>query len=178
MASPPLAFSASLAQGPDRPARLDGGRGARSLRLLSYAPDEEHPTATVSIDEIHPDGTASTLISRRRLDRPREAAERNELARLHPRGQGLDLHARMHWPALECVLTAEDIRVGQPLPLFHLPIRVDGAADERTRAWLEQHQLPGADLTRTYRVGADGKHDLRFGVRPRGGCCSRTYTVL
>ena len=146
MADPPLAFSASLAQKANQPARLDGGCGARALRLLSYAPDEDHPTATVSIDEVHPNGSTSTLISRRRVDRPEAAAAHNELARLHPRGQGDALYARMHWPALpDCVLTADHIRVGQPLPLFNLPLRVEGAADERTRAWLEQRQLPGGE---------------------------------
>ena len=53
--------------------------------------------------------------------------------------------ARLHWPVLDCVLQPEDILVGQPLNLFHLNMVIDGAADEKTRAWLQEKSLPGAD---------------------------------
>lgn len=141
----PLKFSASLYEKAGRPHRRDGGCGLRRALLLShYAPDDKSPTCELLIEEIAPDGRVSTLLKRRRVDRPDQAASKNEVERLHPKGQPGGLYARLHWPALNCVLQAEDLVVGAALKLFNLDIRIEGAADENTRAWLEERGLPGS----------------------------------
>ena len=141
----PLSFSASLFEPGTRPHRKDGGSSFRSLIINSFAIDEDHPTRETEIREIHPDGSRSTLLKRRRVDKPENANNQNEILRLKPTGQGVSLAARLHWPVLDCVLQPEDILVGQPLHLFHLNMVIDGAADEKTRAWLQEKSLPGAD---------------------------------
>ena len=139
-----LKFSASLQMAAGRPPRRDGGCEQRRALIITHHPaDEDHPTSELSIEELHPDGSTSTLVKRRRVDKPEAAATQNEIFRLHPKGQGGDLMARLHWPATPCVLEPADVLVGQPLRLFGLDMRIDGPADEATRAWLDARGLHG-----------------------------------
>lgn len=131
----------------DEIVRKDGARGPRALTLIYFDPDEDHPTGELSIEELHPDGRRSTMMKRRRVDRPDIAAAENELFRLAPKGQGSSLHERLNWPAIECVLKPEDLaRVAEPLPLFGLRIQVVSAEDEHTRAWMQSKKLPGGKV--------------------------------
>jgi hypothetical protein len=138
-----------------RAVRLDGTKGPRPIVITYYAADADHTCGEVSIEELHGlTGERSTLIKRRRVDKPANSSSQNELERLHPKGQGLSLQARLHWPDLDCVLQAEDIRAGEALPLFGLQIMVIGPEDEVTRNWLRRRKLPGATLDLPLRDGA------------------------
>lgn len=128
----------------DRVVRSDGATGSRRVIIHWFPPDEEHTTAEVSLTELHPAGKRSSLMKRRRVDRP--STNHGQVQRFKPLGQGLSLQDRLHWPPLDCVLQGEDILVGQLLPLFGYPLRVLGPEDEPTRRWLEARALPGADL--------------------------------
>ena len=128
----------------ERVVRKDGAIGPRTLVITWYPPDEESPTAEVSLHEIHHDGRLSLLMKKRRVDNPKSS--QGEIHRIAPNGQGLSLHSRMHWPKIDCVLKAEDIVPGEKLPLFGLPIKVLSAEDATTRKWLKARGLPGSDL--------------------------------
>ena len=147
MSQPPLLrFNGKLIDPPTRPHRLDGGIGPRAIIISMFSADEDHHTSEVAIEERLASGKLVTMLKRRRVDRPSIARSENELVRLKPNGQGVDLMARLHWPKHDAVLGPKDIQVGETLPIFGLEIHVDGPADEVTRMWLESEKLPGANM--------------------------------